>query len=64
MNPPPCEECKDWGETVSEARRIPVVTCHKCGRRTYPNLGVNCPAGSAWCFSAAHNLEYLRRRPK
>jgi hypothetical protein len=46
-----CCHCMGWGETLlPTAHSIP---CPNCGRLTWPNLGVNCPAGMAWTLCTA-----------
>ncbi len=45
-----CEHCKDWGRTIDPTTlKYPVclIPCRICGRETWPNLGVNLPAGCA-----------------
>lgn len=56
---PPCDHCRDWGATLPEDEYA--IPCPACGRRTYPNLGVNCPAGSAVAVASAQAMFYQRR---
>ena len=58
---PPCARCKEWGPTVSELTCIYPIPCPDCNRLTWPNLGVNIPAGAAVSYSAASALELIRR---
>lgn len=46
-----CETCKDWGRTIDNPLEV-TVACPKCKRRTWPNTGVNCPAGAAVALGA------------
>lgn len=48
-----CDTCKDWGNTVTEEHAIlyGCVRCPKCDRATYPNQGVNIPAGCEWFYN-------------
>lgn len=68
---PPCPECKDWGETIPEFEtrivwgkeitfRPTRIACPKCGRMTWPNLGVNCPAGCAVSLGTTGAIEMMR----
>lgn len=52
-----CGKCQDWGETVLRGTypNCPFpIPCPECGRLTWPNLGVNCPAGMAFALSASY----------
>lgn len=40
-----CPTCKLWGPTQLKKKPGWTVACSECGRWTYPNLGVNIPAG-------------------
>lgn len=53
-----CEHCKDWGETDTREQYY-LVTCPKCGRKTWPNLGVNLPAGMAVSVAHVQCVNYL-----
>lgn len=53
-----CETCKDWGPTITKGVSIP---CPICNRLTYPNLGVNCPAGCAVGLNSSHIVERTRQ---
>ena len=57
-----CETCKDWGRTIEAHECAPYypVPCSDCGRLTYPNLGVNLPAGCAFTFAASNGLHMMR----
>ena len=59
-----CEVCKDWGRTVARDECPAAIPCHECGRLTWPNLGVNLPAGAA--VSLVQPSQQLRRvdRPR
>lgn len=54
-----CENCKDWGRTMEPGQAPIIIHCSKCGRATYPNLGVNCPAGSAVSFGSFNMRKML-----
>lgn len=60
-----CEMCKEWGETVDEAERLfhpgHYVQCSTCLRWTYPNLGVNMPAGMSVCIGSTAAFEKARQ---
>ncbi len=56
----PCAKCKDWGPTISVMENPSCIPCSECGRLTWPNLGVNCPAGMAWAFSTSSTLQLLQ----
>lgn len=51
-----CQHCKDWGRTIEDAERIfhpeiVYIPCPQCNRYTWPNSGVNMPAGAVWCHT-------------
>lgn len=50
-----CDECKTWGKSIDPMRHPHAVQCAKCKRYTYPNLGVNLPAGAAVSLGTARN---------
>lgn len=52
-----CEHCKEWGATSNNCP-CPVV-CPACQRPTWPNLGVNLPAGAAVAVSCGHSAAIL-----
>ncbi len=49
---PDCDNCKGWGRTVTREENPQAIPCPKCKRLTWPNLGVNCPAGAAFAFGS------------
>ena len=49
-----CQTCVNWGRTISPTENPTTIQCPDCKRRTWPNLGVNCPAGSAVALSSWH----------
>jgi hypothetical protein len=51
MSEKPCQTCASWGETITDLYQVS-IRCPDCGRKTFPNLGVNCPAGMAVALSA------------
>lgn len=57
-----CATCKDWGE--SQPPDPPMIRCPSCGRNTYPNLGVNCPAGDAWAVAGLLSKSFSYRIAK
>lgn len=57
---PPCQHCIDWGATVNPDECFYPVQCHACGRYTYPNLGVNLPAGAAVAIAHGNATRMLR----
>lgn len=59
-----CNVCKDWGRTVTQEEALVTIPCPQCKRLTYPNLGVNCPAGCAVALASHKVTEYARRRLK
>lgn len=62
----PCENCKDWGRTLTEkdeGKVIPVF-CPECKRPTWPNLGVNLPAGAATAIAGNVSAEFMRQGEK
>lgn len=56
----PCENCRDWGRTIDPVELDPpsgagfLVQCGACKRLTWPNLGVNLPAGAASALAVSH----------
>lgn len=54
-----CDHCKTWGPTITREQNLSAIACGKCGRLTWPNLGVNCPAGMAWSISGGNALILL-----
>ena len=48
-----CTTCATWGRTITTEETAWGIPCPDCGRLTWPNLGVNCPAGSAVSFGAS-----------
>jgi hypothetical protein len=69
---PPCAACAGWGATAPliEAHAVH-ISCPACGRMTWPNLGVNVPAGAAVSLgggnaakeaAAEEEAEFKRRR--
>lgn len=53
--PEQCGNCTDWGESVNPLLiRGPTIRCCLCGRHTFPNLGVNYPAGIVVAFTATY----------
>lgn len=59
---PGCEKCKTWGKSLSPGHPM-AVRCD-CGRYTWANLGVNCPAGMDVFFGAGRESvdDYNRTR--
>lgn len=57
-----CEHCATWGRTIEllEAQTVYTIPCPKCKRKTWPNLGVNCPAGMAVAIGAANAMMLLQ----
>lgn len=45
-----CDKCRDWGDTVPDSGFMG-IPCPVCGRRTYPNEGVNMEPGSSICLA-------------
>lgn len=56
-----CLVCENWGRTITRKEHPCPVMCRDCKRLTWPNLGVNCPAGSAVAFSCAAAIETMRQ---
>lgn len=52
-----CQKCKEWGETIYIPQNYHYISCPNCKRKTFPNLGVNCPAGMAVAFGYSRILE-------
>jgi hypothetical protein len=50
-----CENCAEWGRTVTREDSVAAVACPKCKRLTWPNLGVNLPAGCAWAIAGTNS---------
>lgn len=60
-----CEQCKDWGRTITREEHPNAIQCVTCKRLTWPNLGVNCPAGMAVSFAmsnALRTLQYIEKQ--
>jgi hypothetical protein len=55
-----CDNCLDWGETITYENHPMAIPCPKCKRLTWPNLGINCPAGSAVAFAVGNIPTTLR----
>lgn len=55
-----CPICRDWGRTVRDNEPVPVIRCPGCRRPTWPNLGVNCPAGCAAALATGNAIHTLR----
>lgn len=55
-----CENCKEWGNTVTRETCYYPIPCPKCKRLTYPNLGVNLPAGCSVALSTAIGVKCIR----
>lgn len=66
-----CPNCATWGDTIPETEtrivcgkeityRPTRIPCGVCGRMTWPNLGVNCPAGSAVSMGMSNAIEMQR----
>lgn len=56
-----CDKCKEWGRTVTHEECKDAIPCPVCCRLTWPNLGVNLPAGAAVAISSSTHLN--RRTP-
>lgn len=41
-----CPYCVDWGRTTNPNESSFLIPCPECKRLTWPNAGVNIPAGS------------------
>lgn len=52
-----CPTCKDWGADQLDPARF-AIHCPDCKCPTYPNLGVNCPAGSNVAIAHAMALHH------
>lgn len=57
-----CETCKDWGETLDNLEFG--IPCPDCKRLTYPNGGVNFPAGAVVSICNAQAMHYARQQEK
>lgn len=55
-----CEACKEWGRTITRADHPNAVACSVCKRLTWPNLGVNLPAGCAVALATSRAVDQLR----
>lgn len=55
-----CLHCATWGKSGLESDGF-IIKCPKCGRFTWPNLGVNMPAGAANSFYTMLNASESRR---
>ena len=55
-----CNNCKGWGSTITTRDHPMAVPGPVCGRLTWPNLGVNLPAGCAVALAVTHAVERLR----
>lgn len=42
-----CDTCLEWGRTITQVENPHAIACPGCRRLTWPNLGVNLPAGCA-----------------
>lgn len=62
MNAVACQTCYEWGTTVDPDLAVAFFTvrCPDCNRATWPNLGVNMPAGAAWTFAAANAMHIAK----
>ena len=49
-----CPTCATWGRTITPEEAPYGIPCPDCGRLTWPDLGVNCPAGSAVSFGGGN----------
>jgi len=58
-----CQSCKDWGRTITLEENPAAIPCPKCGRLTWPNLGVNCPAGAAVSLASAATMITRKAKP-
>lgn len=56
MNDSACENCAEWGETITLEENRQAVPCPRCGRLTWPNLGVNIPAGCAVALATGNAI--------
>jgi hypothetical protein len=60
-----CANCREWGRTITPAQNEQAIACPKCGRLTWPSLGVNLPAGAAVAMggtNAVFTLLTMERR--
>jgi hypothetical protein len=55
-----CQVCKDWGRTITYYENNCAISCPTCLRLTWPNLGVNIPAGAAVSMSNGRALLYVK----
>lgn len=55
-----CQHCNGWGEILREGEHPCPIRCPECKRPTWPNAGVNFPAGMVWIISACTAAEHLR----
>lgn len=55
-----CPRCLGWGRTVTRGECPHPVPC-VCGRLTWPNLGVNLPAGAAVSCGGGNAASILHR---
>lgn len=55
-----CKNCEEWGVSINRLDNPSAVPCPVCGRLTWPNLGVNLPAGAAVSVSGIHAQLLLR----
>ena len=53
-----CQTCVNWGRTILDEEKI-AIPCPDCKRKTWPNLGVNCPAGAAVALSSVGAIQSL-----
>jgi hypothetical protein len=59
-----CDNCKSWGPTIDRdehPKDTVLIPCPKCKRLTWPNLGVNLPAGAAVAVGSANQLPTAKR---
>ena len=58
----PCQNCLTWGRTCDPAESPGglLVACPKCHRLTWPNLGVNLPAGASVAVSHAAAMAHAQ----
>lgn len=59
-----CQVCKDWGTTQEPSDEHPLIPCPKCKRLTWPNLGVNCPAGYAVALASSSVLMAVKAKAR
>lgn len=60
LNMMSCPTCKKWGKTITLADNDQAVACPNCKRLTWPNLGVNLPAGCAVALATSKAISLLR----